>query len=684
MKKVIWFCTLFFFLIEVKAQVQQVVPAGNTEQQLENIAGNNDDAEVEDDSYLIEMEHYKKNPVNINSVTETVLKTFRVLTPMQIESFLSYRNVLGKFINIYELQAVPGWDIATIQKIKNYLTVNEKTDIITSLRRRIQGGEHTVLMRVSQVMEKSQGYLANPLAGKNYYKGSPQKIFARYRYNYKNLLQYGVVAEKDAGEQFFKGDEKQGFDFYSAHFFLGKAGIVKSLALGDFTVNMGQGLVQWMNLAFKKGPDVLSVKRQAEVLRPYNSAGETNFHRGVGVTVAKNRWEATIFVSHKKTDANFISDTLYDFVSSLQTSGLHRTKSELADKAVQRQLAFGGNFSYQLRKLHLGLNAVQYHFKYPLLKQAEPYNLYALNGNNFGNYSADYGYTHKNFHLYGEAAVTNKYYPAFVHGLLISAASNVDMSFVYRNISKGYQSLYTNAFTESSFPTNEKGFFTGLTVRPSYSWRLESYFDFYKFSWLKYRVNAPSAGSDYLLQLTYTPGKEFEMYARIKSETKSLNYNAKDAVLRPVASHPKQNVRAQFSYKITREFNFRSRVEALWYDRKGETPENGFLLFADILYTPYLKKYSGNIRLQYFETDGYNSRLYAYENDVLYSYSIPLFYGKGYRLYFNANADITPALTAWLKIASYLYTDKSNIGSGLDFIDKSHKTEVKLQFQYKF
>jgi len=97
------------------------------------------------------------------------------------------------------------------------------------------------------------------------YPGSPQKVFIRYKYQYKNLLQYGVVGEKDAGEQFFKGSQKQGFDFYSVHFFVKNIGVIKSLALGDYTVSLGQGLTQWQSLAFKKSADVLSVKRQSPV-----------------------------------------------------------------------------------------------------------------------------------------------------------------------------------------------------------------------------------------------------------------------------------------------------------------------------------------------------------------------------------------------------------------------------------
>jgi Helix-hairpin-helix motif len=659
----------------------------NTEQQLENITENSEDTETEDDAFLQQLNDYRKNPININYTDEAELKNLRILTPIQINSLIQYRNTLGLLINFYEIQSIPGWDIATIQKIRPFITVSKEANVLESIKERLKGGEHSILARITQTLEKSKGYKIDPAAGKNYYPGSPQRLLLRYRYQYKNLLQYGLVGEKDQGEQFFKGTQKTGFDFYSAHLFIKNIGIIKSLAIGDYTVNMGQGLTQWMSLAFKKGPDVLSTKREAEVLRPYNSAGEIFFHRGVGITLAKSKWQTTLFASYKKIDANFSSqDTTIiddDVVTSLQTSGFHRTASEAADKGVQRQLAFGGNLHYNGKGIHVGLNVIQYSLRYPLQKSAEPYNLYALNGKSFGNYSADYSYTFRNLHFYGEAAISNKKYFAFVNGLLISVANNVDMSFVYRNISKGYQSLYTNAFTESSTPNNEKGFFSGITLKPNNAWKIDAYVDYYTFPWLKFRINTPTSGSDYLIQLTYKPNKIFEIYTRFKSESKSINYNPKDLTLSPVIPQPKQDWRTQFSYKLNPDYTFRSRVEAIWYDRKGSAKETGFLLYADVLYKPIMKPFSASIRLQYFETDGYNSRLYAYENDVLYSFSIPVFYDKGYRYYINANYDINKKISIWARVAQYLYPDKSIIGSGLDEIQGNSRTEVKLQALYK-
>ena len=686
MKALLVLMLIFFAAMHSTAQVTEPVTP-NTEQQLENITENNEDMENEDDSYLQQMVQYINNPISLNTADAAELIQLRILTPLQIQNFILYRSLVGNLLDLYELQAVPGWDIGTIQKIRPYIYVSSKILLSSDLKTRLQNGDHSILLRVSQVPERSKGFLIDSSSATNFYPGSPQKLLFRYKYTYKNLLQYGILGEKDAGETFFKGKQKQGFDFYSAHIFLRKVGIIKSLAIGDFTVNLGQGLTQWQSLAFKKSVDVINVKREADVLRPYNSAGEINFHRGLGITLAKNNWQFTLFGSYKNIDANFVADTSQrhdDFVSSLQTSGFHRTKSELADKGIQRQLAFGGNFSYQYKRLHLGVNAVQFKFKLPLIKSKEPYNMYALSGSSFGNYSLDYSYTFKNIHFFGEAAFTSKFDKASINGLIISASSRVDMSLLYRNISKSYQSLYTTAFTESSYPNNEKGLYAGISIKPNNYWRIDAYTDFYKFPWLRFRVDAPSTGADYLIQINYKPNKQLEIYTRYHSESKAININFNQLTLSPVMQQPKKNWRTQVSYKINTAITLRSRTEIVWFDKKSTLAEQGFLTYFDFVYKPLLKPYSGSLRVQYFETNGYNSRLYAYENDVLYSFSIPVFYDKGYRYYVNVNYDINKKISFWVKWAQTVYTDKSVIGSGLDEIKGNTRSEIKLQAIYKF
>ena len=668
---------LFWFYISIFIAKAQDIPS-STEQQLENLT-DADQAETEDDSYLQQLEHFRKNPLNLNVADINELRELRILTDLQIANLISYRSLFGKFISIYELQAVPTWDVTTLRKLQPFITIDfaglSKGDLIT----RFKDGNHSLLFRFARQLEKSKGY-DKSLAGTKYL-GSPQRLFFRYRYTYKNLLQFGLVADKDAGESFFNGPQKNGFDFYSFHLFIKKIGIVQDLALGDFTVNMGQGLIQWQSLAFKKSADITGVKRQSAILRPYNSAGEFNFNRGIGITIKKRNIEITAFGSIRHLSANLVMDTINfaTHVSSFQLSGNHRTEGEIADRNSLRQTSFGSVVKYIGKQWHIAINGVHYSFSLPVQKKDEPYNLFSISGRTWHNVSVDYSYTYKNLHFFGEAAADKNFNKAFLNGLLVSPDPKVDVSLVQRTIAKNYQSVNGNAFTENTYPANENGIYAGITIRPVSTWRIDMYGDLYKFPWLKFQVDAPSHGRDFLAQITYVPNKQVEIYTRFRNEVKQGNKRDNTSVTNYLAPLGRKNWRIHINYKLSQPFTLRNRVELVWFNESTKGSEKGFLTYFDFLYKPVLKPYSGIARLQYFETDSYNSRLYAYENDVLYGYSIPVFYDKGYRYYITLNYDLTKKLSVWARWAQTIYSDKTTIGSGLDEIHGNKKTEIKLQ-----
>lgn len=676
---------LISFLFAGLNSFAQEIPAA--EQQIENLT-EVDDAETEDDSYLQSLQHYRKNKLNLNNATETELKEFPFLSSLHIANFLNYRKLFGRLINLYELQAVPSWDEEAIQKLHPYIMIGSAVTVQQDFKQRFSGGEHSILLRLTYVLEKAEGFRRkNDTSATSFYPGGRERMLFRYKYIYRNLLQYGITAEKDPGEQWFKGAQKYGFDYYSAHLFIRNVGIIKNLAIGDYTVNMGQGLMQWQSLAFRKSVEITNIKRQASILRPFNSTSEYFFNRGAGITLEKNHFQLTGFASFRKVSGNIFADTLNadDYFSSLITSGLHRTKNEQADKNAVQMNSFGGNFSYNNNNLHVGLNAVHFQFNPPYKRDDQPYNNFAFRGKRLTNLSIDWSYTWRNLHWFGEAANHNSNYYAMMSGLLMVVDPKIDLSVVYRNIETGYQSIFGNAFTESTFPTNEKGLFAGTSIKPTSKWKLDAYMDLYRFPYLRFRVDAPSNGADYLVQLTHRPNKQIEIYTRYRQESKAINFTAygelNTALVSPVS---RKNWRTQLQYKVSPSITLRYRLDAMWYDLKGPLESRGFLTFFDIFYKPEQKPFAGNLRLQYFETDSYDSRIYAYENDVLYGFSIPAFSDKGYKYYMNINYDVSKKLSFWLRWAQLLYADRSIVGSGLDEIAGNRRTELKMQMMWNF
>ncbi|MGZ3853782.1 MAG: ComEA family DNA-binding protein [Flavisolibacter sp.] len=663
---------LFFFVSRCLAQDLPPI----TQQQLEDVAESNDE-EPKDDHLLQQLEYYRKHPINLNTATVEELQSLRLLNDLQVNNLIRYRSLLGNLISIFELQSIPGWSLVTINRVLPYIAVSNPQSSKQSFLSRFHNGDISLLFRISRVLEKSKGY---DTSLNSHYLGDRNHLAFRYRYQYKDLLYFGITADKDAGEQFFRGAQSKGFDFYSFHFFARRVGWVKSLAIGDYTVNFGQGLIQWQGLAFGKSAEAVSIKRQAPALSPYRSAGEFYFNRGVAVTIQKGRLQSTLFGSYKKISGNIISDTT-EWFSSLGTSGYYRTPLEIADRNRINLTSFGGNIAYQSTSLKLGFNAVAHRFNIPLQKRNEPYNLYSISGRNIFNSSLDYSYTYKNLHFFGETAVDKNLHSATVDGVLISVDPKVDLSFLYRNIQAQYQTLFGNAATENSTTVNEKGFYSGLLIRPATGWQLNAYADFYRFPWIKYLVNAPSNGHEYLVQLNYQPDKLFAMYLRFRNKDKPTDISGTDAIYHPL-DQVKQNLRVHLSRQLANRFSMNTRLELLWLNPGAGNEERGFLSYVEANYAS--RRLSAGLRFQYFETNSYNSRIYVYESDVLYSYSIPAFYDKGVRYYFNVHYKFTRDFVCYFRLAQTVFTNKELIGSGLDEITGNKKTEIKLQLSYLF
>lgn len=646
--------------------------------QLEQEAAQSE-SETEDDAYWQYLEHRRKHRLNLSKADKEALRELNLLTDLQIDNLLKYLGLFGKLLSVYELQAVPGWDAGTIRQLLPFITVQDELDIPANWRDWLTKGESKLLFRFSQVLEKAKGFLS--LDSGSYYAGSPLSILFRYKYQYRDLLQYGITGDKDAGEQFFKGEQRLGFDFYSFHFFLRKIGFIKALALGDFIINLGQGLVHWQGQAFKKTAAAMNVKRQSAVLKPYTASGEYNFMRGAAITVQRKNVQATVFASARKWSAAVQEDEEgRKFITSVQLSGYHRTITELENKNDFPVLAAGGNLQWQGPRTQVGLNGVYHSFSIPFRSSGEPYDFYALNGNSWFNASIDYAHTFSNFHWYGEMAVDKNFNMAMVHGLLLSAHPAVDISMVYRCISPAYRAVTGNAFTENTEPANETGLYMGIALRPAYGWSIDAYADFFRFPWLKYRVDAPSHGCDFLLQVSYTPNKQTEICSRLRIEEKGLNNPALPAVEQVL----RKNWRGQVSFQPSKEIKVANRVDIIWYAMSNTAErKTGFLFFQDLQYNPANRPYKLSLRLQYFETDDYDTRLYAFENSVMYSFSLPAFFNKGIRWYatFQYKARIRglgSCIVGW-RISQSNYAAGTVVGSGQDQLPGTVRTEMNLQ-----
>lgn len=700
--KGICFALLFLIPEQMQAQVDTLKPKtdGNTneaiEQSIENLSETNGNEDADYTNLTDDLQRYLERPLNLNKASAEELNDLHLLDEVQIQNLLRHIEKNGALITIYELQAIDGFDMKTIERILPFVTVYDNFNSANiSLREMLKNGKHEVVFRAQQVLETQKGFTtadSTTLAESpnSRYVGTPQRYYARYRFTYSNVISWGILGDKDAGEDFFNGTQKQGFDFYSAHFCIRNIKFVKALVIGDYQANYGQGLTAWTGFAFGKTADASNIKRNAGGIRPYFSTDENLFMRGAATTLRYKKMELSAFYSNKRVDANVTrSDTSgTDIevleVSSLQQTGLHSTPSEIADKDALGEQLMGGNVAYKSRKFSIGATALFTHFSAPLNRNLSLYNQFEFAAQQNLNVGVDYNYVFRNFNFFGETGMSANGGLATVNGVIISPDSRLSFSVHHRYFQRNFQNVYANVFADGSLPANEQGIYMGMVARLHRTLTLNTFYDRFVFPWLRFSVDAPSSGTDFLVQLSYVPDKKTSMYLRFRHRDKFTNASDDEAEMDYIIPVEQYNYRFNIQYPVSPSVKLRNRVEYTTYREQNAEAEHGYVIYQDVTYRKLGKKISFTGRYALFQTESYNARMYAYENDMLYAYSIPSYYNRGTRVYALVNYDITRNIELWFRIAQTFYNNQDVISEGsLTEIQGNRKTEAKIQIRVK-
>lgn len=629
------------------------------------------------------LNYYYKHKIDLNNTSPEELNTLFLLSPLQISNLFEHIKTNGKLADLLELQTIRDFDLQTIQRLLPFVSLNKsgEFDRIT-LKNLTHFSDNDFLLRYGRNIETARGF--TDLPGSRYL-GTPDKYLMRYKYNFSNRISASLVLEKDAGEYFFNGTKQNPFDFQSAHVALFNTGRFKKVVAGDYTLQFGQALTLWSGFSFGKSPDVSSVVKREVGLKPYTSSNEYSFMRGLATTVTIIRnIDFTPFVSLRKLDASLTRqpDGLQT-LSTINQTGLHRTPSEINNKNALQQTLAGGVLQYQTKLVTIG--AIGFHTKYnhQFAPGNQPYQAFDFTGNTLTNAGIFYSFSLNNFYFYGETAKSIKGSMATINGVLISLSPTLSSTVMYRNYAKDYHNFFNQATAESSNANNENGIYIGFNFIPNNKFNFSVYGDYFKFPWLNFRVDAPSEGYEILAQAMYTPTKTFRATLRYKAENKQQNtslavpINFLDDVKR-------ETYRGEVSWRLNRFLSFQNRMEISQYKKGNSNAEFGYLVYQDIDYSPMSSKLSGNLRIAYFYTPSYNSRIYAYEDDVLYSFAFGLYNGRGFRSYINLKYKIIRHLDVWLRYAAFRYTDGNTVGSGLDEIMGKVKSDAKVQLRYTF
>ncbi len=590
---------------------------------VEELAGNDPDpSSVE--TFIGRLTDLSESPVKINTRDETEISRLFFLSEFQIKSISDYIATSGPVKSVYELTNLPGFDREIVQMMIPFMTLDEQKPAVPgSIFMR-----HLLLNNFS--LKSSDRDSIN--------SGAPWKLLSKYKFT-ASSISGGVTIEKDAGEKFLTGNPKVP-DFLSAHLSYTGNGIVRKIIAGDFGIRFGMGTC--LNTGIRTGisltaPGYMSGKNE---IREYTSADENNFFRGIGAEFAFKKLGVIAFISDNLTDATTGSaeNASEDYIENFYTAGLHNSPSLIKKKDNVGEVNYGAGITYNLKNTRIGFAWTETRFSLPVGnfsdESREPYEFY---GDINSIYTATYKTLVKKVLAYGEFSANPSGGRAIVQGVSLRPSDRLTLNFLYRNYSAGFTGFHGRAPGTGTYTRNERGIIGNFTLEAAKHLFLSAGYDFHQYPWIRYRTSFPSSGKTGEIRLKYNPVENLNIeisYNRKESVTDNSEERSIPGGERLVA----ETYKGLIKYGITEDFSISLR---LYYKLINPSGSKGTLLAQDVNYRFPTLPVSLWIRYSVFRTGDWDSRLYVYENDLLYSFSIPALAGTGSRSYIMAKWEIS-------------------------------------------
>jgi len=623
-----------------------------------------DDELLEEQQELLNELH--EHPIDLNHTTRSELLTLPFLTETAVDGILNYLAINGPMRSLGELQFITQLGLRERQWLRLFATISDSSTIPTTPTSWWGRDRHELLVRTDIPLYERAGW------------SWAQGIGQRWRYTWQQgkHIDFGLRAENDAGEPLFNR-ENPFFDSYGGHVMLRNLGPVQTIIVGDYKLGFGEGLV--VNKSLRLGKMTSSLWRTPNQLRPHRSADEVNYLRGIAASfVLGQRWTATAFYSRRKLDASVKSDNT---ISTLSTSGLHRTASELAHKAAVGSQTTGfhvaSEFTTANTALNVGATALYQYFDHQFRQDQTPYRQIYPEGYQFGAASIDYALHSSRLLFGGETAhsfdargggwsTLNKAVWRF--------SPNTQLAAIHRFYSKNYYSPHASAFGENSRVQNESGATLLLDADRIGPLSLHAFVDYFYSPWPRYTMTRSSHGWEANLQATYAFQRNHSMVVRYSFKSKE----------RSDVRHLTHRLRATYAHTFSPRISGQLATFLALSDVPSSAASEsrsatGYALMPRINFTSRSECLRLALTTAIFHAVDYDARLFVYEPALFQSFGLQQFYGRGQRLATTLRF-LTPnrRWTLQAKAGITHYSDRSEISSGFLRINSSWKTDIQL------
>ncbi|MFM6983921.1 MAG: ComEA family DNA-binding protein [Chitinophagaceae bacterium] len=652
--------TLKFILIFIPLSSWAQLPSG------EDYLPETEETETSAVSDLIE--HLEMHIININTASWIEFQQVPFLTNSQINAIIEHRQQYGYFRCGLELQQIKEIRVEDIQKILPYVKFSLPARQV--FRELLHKPSLEWQVQIQSKLEESKGYQST-MADEMVFLGNSIKESSRFKIGFGNLLKLQIITKKDAGERI-----KQSSTGFSLQY--QNKGILQEIILGNYQLQFGQGLCIGNTIAFGKSASVMGIMRAGRGLRHTGSVNNSDFLKGSACHLklghSTHLWMA---FSSKRTDAKTETDSNGNsYITAMSSNNLYRNGAEISNRNNIKRMDMALRAEYRHGRLQTGLT-------FSTSKN------HALKGFIEGNKSDqqrtkagfDLQYTMRNILFFQEIAgdQTRKSF-ASIQGALISLDKYTDISVLYRYYSKEFDTDNTNAIASGN-GSNERACLIGYQMRAAKKVQLNAYIDLFRHPEKTFRSDAPSFGKDALIQLNYTEKNTYTLLVRF--QIKENQYNGRESTgMREVETHHQEKLRTELSYLINKSLSISHRIEMNRYIIGKSHKSTGYLMYHNLSYTinKHLKIHS---RLTVFNVSDYNSRIYAYENDLSSVYSMKAWQDRGISIYAIVQYHVNKIVQIKTKFATVRYSDIHSTGSGVDEISGQLFNEIKFELTLK-
>ena len=569
---------------------------------------------------LLDLQQLKLRKIPLNTATEEDLLLIPLLTLEQARAIVEYRGRKGPIASPEQLAEAVGSEMAG--RISPFLSFEPV--LLRAPEKRPELKASWYGRYFSEIPER-KGITEGKYEGENY------KLYNRLSIAYGGFAVNGVM-EKDVGEP-----ERDDFTSLSAAY--RGEGLLEQIVAGNYAMNIGQGLLFGQSRYFSKGVDPLGVKLAGRRLKAYTSSAENGFMQGAAATVHLEPFRLTAFYSVNKVDAS-IKDSV---ITTIRTSGYHRTESEIEHKDNATERALGVNLLYRLPPGPVGGTIggtwARYRYSPPLEDTGG-----TSGWTNTGSLEADLLLGRVN--LFAEAAVTGELeHLSWIGGMKFPLTPEIRSVLAVRNYHEAYFSPFAGAFAErADNGSNEEGYYVGIEADILRNLTAGAYYDIFRFPELSSYYRLPSTGDESKIFLGWrqSPALTLEMLYQNqhKEEAKKLLDTAGLEYYTPVPVTTNR-VRLDLIGKVSRILTLKTRGEIKFVE--DEYPEHeersdGWLLYQQA----GLKKGPLALLARYtrFDTDNFDSAIYVYENDLPLVFTLKSYYGRGQAFFALLSWDI--------------------------------------------